>query len=63
VSPARHPAALRDEFHNWKESARARAITLVIDSAAGDPAGVSDEVHLVRSIDPDGDAVGRVLSL
>ena len=35
----------------------------VIDNPPGDLALVSDEVHTVRSLDPDADAVGRVLSL
>jgi uncharacterized protein with von Willebrand factor type A (vWA) domain len=50
-------------FLNWKEAAHARLVTLVIDNPPGDLALVSDEVHTVRSLDPDADAVGRVLSL
>ena len=38
-------------------------ISLVLDNPPGDLAAVSDEVHTVPSLDPDGDAVGRVLSL
>ena len=60
---ARIPADLRARFLVWKVSAQARVISLVIDSSPGDLAGVSDEVHSVRSLDPEGDAVGRVLSL
>ena len=50
-------------FLNWKAFARARLVTLVIDNPPGDLAHVSDEVHAVRSLAPDSDAVGRVLSL
>lgn len=60
---ARIPAKLREEFTRWKQSARARVIALVLGHRAGDLASVSDEVHLVNALDPDGDAVGRVLSL
>jgi len=59
----RLPAEVRDAFLAWKQSARARLVTLVVDNDPGDLAGVSDEVHVVRSLGPDGDAVGRVLSL
>jgi uncharacterized protein with von Willebrand factor type A (vWA) domain len=60
---ARIPADLRARFLAWKKTARARVISLVIDNPPADLAGVSDEVHSVRSLDPAGDAVGRVLSL
>ena len=55
-------AAVRDAFLAWKTAARARLATLVIDNAPGDLAAVSDEVHAVRSLAPESDAVGRVLS-
>ena len=57
------PAAVRDPFLAWKAAARARLVTLVIDADPGHLALVSDEVHVVRSLAPDGDAIGRVLSL
>ncbi len=60
---ARIPADLRDRFVTWKKAAKARVVALVIDNPAGDLAAVSDEVHSVRSLDPAGAAVGRVLSL
>lgn len=60
---ARIPAALRERFLAWKRSVRARVISLVLDNRPGDLASVSDECHPVRSLEPDGDAVGRVLSL
>jgi uncharacterized protein with von Willebrand factor type A (vWA) domain len=59
----RLPADLRAAFSDWKRSVGARLVTLVIDNQAGDLALVSDEAHTVRSLDPDSDAVGRVLSL
>jgi uncharacterized protein with von Willebrand factor type A (vWA) domain len=59
----RLPPAVRDAFLAWKAAARARLVTLVIDSPPGDLALVSDEVHAVRALDPGADAVGRVLSL
>jgi uncharacterized protein with von Willebrand factor type A (vWA) domain len=59
----RLPAEVKQQFLDWKASARARLVTLVIDNAPGDLAHVSDEVHAVRSLAPDADAVGRVLSL
>ena len=60
---ARIPAALRERFRAWKQVSQARVVSLVIDNPPGDLAAVSDEVHAVRSLDPAGDAVGRVLSL
>ncbi len=59
----RLPADVRDAFLAWKAAARARLVTLVVDNAPGDLARISDEVHAVRSLSPDADAVGRVLSL
>jgi len=60
---ARFPAEARDRFLAWKRLAQARVITLVIDNTPGDLAGVSDDVHTVRTLDPGSDAIGRVLSL
>ena len=60
---ARIPDELREEFVDWKKSARVRVISLVLDNPPGDLVAVSDEVHTVQSLDPDGDAVGRVLSI
>ena len=55
----RLPADVRVRFLAWKAAARARLVTLVLDNAPGDLALVSDEVHAVRSLAPDADAVGR----
>ena len=60
---ARIPDELRIQFSNWKKSAQVRVISLVLDNPPGDLAAVSDEVHTVQSLDPGGDAVGRVLSI
>jgi uncharacterized protein with von Willebrand factor type A (vWA) domain len=60
---ARVPADVCDRFNAWRQSVRARVLTLVIGSRPGDLALVSDECHSVEALDPDGDAVGRVLSL
>lgn len=60
---ARISTKLRDDFNHWKQLAQVRVISLVLGHRAGDLANVSDEVHLVNTLDPDGAAVGRVLSL
>jgi uncharacterized protein with von Willebrand factor type A (vWA) domain len=50
-------------FNTWKKQAQARMISLVINALDGDIPQVSDEVHRVDSIDPNGSAAGRVLSI
>ena len=57
------PGPVRESFLAWKRAAQVRAIALVVDHPAGDLAAVADEVHSVRSLDADEDAVGRVLAL
>ncbi len=59
----RIPGELRERFLEWKRSVRARVISLIIGSVPGDLEHVSDEVHRVSALDPNSDAVGRVLSL
>jgi uncharacterized protein with von Willebrand factor type A (vWA) domain len=59
----RIPADVRDPFLSWRRSARVRAVALVLNSAPGELAAVCDECHTVTTLDPDGPAVGRVLSL
>jgi uncharacterized protein with von Willebrand factor type A (vWA) domain len=59
----RLPAEVKKCFLKLKASAKARLVTLVIDNTPGDLAAISDEVHQVRSLAPESDAVGRVLSL
>jgi len=57
------PRESQNRFRDWKTSAKARLVSLVLADAAGDLALVSDEVYLVRSLDADEAAVGRLLSL
>ena len=59
----RLPFEVRKMFLAWKQQAKVRLITLVLNTAAGDLASISDEVQLVTTLAPDADAVGRVLSL
>ena len=59
----RIPGELRERFVAWKRAARVRVTSLILNNPPGDLAAVSDEVHSVRSLDPTGDPVGRVLSL
>ena len=57
------PAALQARFKDWKQLVQARVLSLVIASAAGDLADVSDEVHLVPALSTTEMAVERVLSI
>jgi hypothetical protein len=59
----RIPPEFRKYFLDWRRATRVRAVALVLDGPPGDLAGVCDEVHRVASLDPSGEAVGRVLSL
>ena len=59
----RIPAELQSRFSEWRRAARVRVVTLVIGNPPGDLARVSDECHAVNALDPDADAVGRVLAL
>lgn len=59
----RIPEPIRQGFLTWKQSVKARLITLVISSSPGDLAHVSDEVHVVPSLAVSETAVGRVLSI
>ena len=59
----RIPETIRASFLAWKAVAKVRVHSLVLNDNPGDLAGVSDEVHRVASLDPSGDAVGRVLSV
>ncbi|QDU21724.1 hypothetical protein [Urbifossiella limnaea] len=59
----RLPVEVKNHFLKWKAGAKARLVTLVVGNDPGDLAHVSDEAHAVRSLTPDADAVGRVLSL
>ena len=57
------PTPAQEAFNTWKKEFQARVITLVIGGDASDLSHVSDEVHLVRSLAVDEEAVGRALSI
>jgi uncharacterized protein with von Willebrand factor type A (vWA) domain len=57
------PKSLQEQFLDWKRQVQARLITLVIKSKPGDLAAISDEVHMVPSLDLSEVAVERVLSI
>jgi uncharacterized protein with von Willebrand factor type A (vWA) domain len=57
------PAEIRATFVAWKHSVKARLITLVIRNEPGDLEAISDEIHVVPSLDADESAVESVLSL
>ena len=57
------PADVRARFLAWKASVSARLTTLVIGSEPGDLAGISDEAHVVHSLDVGEEAVGRAVSV
>jgi uncharacterized protein with von Willebrand factor type A (vWA) domain len=59
----RIPPDLQAHFLQWKQSVRARLLTLVIASQPGDLQALSDEVHLVRSLNLTEAGVERALSL
>jgi uncharacterized protein with von Willebrand factor type A (vWA) domain len=57
------PTPVSDEFIAWKKAVSARLWTLVLGVEAGDLATISDEIHLVRTLDVREEGVERVLSL
>ena len=57
------PAAMVDRFNAWKKDVRARVISLILESRPGDLAAISDECHLVRTLDAGEVAIGRVLAI
>ena len=59
----RIPPDLQERFLAWKRHAKARLITLVIQSTPGDLTAISDEVHEVPSLSVTEAAVERVLSV
>ena len=59
----RIPQEVQKHFLEWKQSVKARLITLVIASSPGDLALVYDEVHIVPSLAVSEAAVERVLSI
>ncbi len=59
----RLPAVLVDRFNAWRKEAKARVISLILESAPGDLAKVSDECHQVHELAAGELAVGRVLAI
>lgn len=59
----RLPAELQAPFVAWKQSVRARLITLVIQSRPGDLGAISDELFTVPALSTDEAGVARVLSI
>jgi uncharacterized protein with von Willebrand factor type A (vWA) domain len=50
-------------FKAWKRTVRARLISLVLNSDPGDLTSISDEVHLISSLDPTEVGIRKVFSL
>lgn len=59
----RIPETLQKSFNAWKQAEQVKMISLVINSAPGDLASVSDQVHRVRSLGLEEAAVGEALSI
>lgn len=51
------------EYNLWKASVKARLISLVLNSDPGQLSSISDEVHLVSSLDPCEMGIKKVFSL
>ena len=50
-------------FKAWKASVKARLISLVLNTDPGDLTSISDEVHLINSLDPTEVGIRKVFSL
>ena len=50
-------------FKAWKRTVQARLISLVLNSDPGDLTSISDEVHLINSLDPAEAGIKKVFSL
>jgi uncharacterized protein with von Willebrand factor type A (vWA) domain len=50
-------------FKAWKASVQARLISLLLNSDPGDLTSISDEVHLINSLDPTEVGIRKVFSL
>ena len=50
-------------FKAWKALVQARLISLVLNSDPGDLTSISDEVHLINSLDPAEAGIKKVFSL
>jgi len=51
------------EFKTWKASVKAKLFSLVLNSNPGDLTLISDEVHLINSLDPAEAGIKKVFSL
>ena len=51
------------EFKTWKASVQARLISLVLNTDPGDLKSISDEVHIISSLDPNEMGIKKVFSL
>ena len=50
-------------FKDWKASVQARLISLVLNTEPGDLKSISDEVHIISSLDPNEMGIKKVFSL
>jgi len=57
------PPSLVEAFNAWKAGARARVISLILETRPGDLANISDECHQVQTLDAGEVAIGRVLAV
>jgi len=55
--------SMQQSYKQWAKREKVRTISLILESQAGDLARVSDEVHLIRNIDTNEEAIGRCLSI
>ena len=51
------------EYNSWKASVKARLISLVLNTDPGDLSSISDEVHLISSLEPAEAGIKKVFSL
>jgi uncharacterized protein with von Willebrand factor type A (vWA) domain len=57
------PEDVAQRFLAWKQEAKVRLVSLIIDSDPGDLVRLSDEAHQVKSLSVTEEAVERVLSI
>jgi uncharacterized protein with von Willebrand factor type A (vWA) domain len=51
------------EFKTWKASVKAKLFSLVLNTEPGDLKSISDEVHIISSLDPNEMGIKKVFSL
>jgi uncharacterized protein with von Willebrand factor type A (vWA) domain len=59
----RVPDNMATNFNSWKQREKVKCISLILAADAGGLKTVSDEVHLISSINVDDEAIGRCLSI